>query len=165
MTAATAIDRADAERTGLLTGYGLAFAVWAGALAMTMVLIVGPDVGGAPTPLPVPPRSVTLGLVGAQIVGFAVWTAFLVRLMLLGRRVARDPVLRAAARDERSRGNQRDAVFVAFWVVILATGLTIPLEVSLGVTLTASTFASVAIWLGVTTALLAYVWMERRDAA
>ena len=159
------IDQADALRTRLLTGYVAAFAVWGGALAATMVFVVGPGVGTAPTPMPVPPRPVLLALVAAQLAGFLVWGVFLLRLALLARRVRRDPELRAAARDERSLQNQRRSMLLAFWAVTIVAGATIPLEVAFGITLTASTLASVIVWLGPTVGLAAYVMSERRDAA
>ena len=165
MTDRMSIDQADTRRTALLTGYVAAFAVWGGALAATMVFVVGPGVGTAPTPMPVPPKPVLLALVAAQLAGFLVWFLFLVRLALLARQVQRDPELRAAARDERSLHNQRRGMLLAFWTITLVAGATIPLEVAFGITLTASTLASVLVWLGPTVGLVAYVISERRDAA
>ena len=159
------IDEADAKRNRTLTWYAVAFAVWAGSLVALFVLVIDPGMAVPAFVPPQPPRAILFGLLGLLTVGGLAYAGLLVRLMLLGWAVRRDPALAAAASDERARDNQYRAVFFAFWVVITGAALAIPLEIALGMVFTAKTYAAGLIWLGVTSALFAFVRLERRDAA
>lgn len=152
-------------RMRTLTRYALAFCIWGGSLTIMFALLV--DQGSALTVTPLPTLSVTAVavLVLVQLIAFAAWLIFLVRLMMLGRKARSGTLLHAVATDERTKRNQAKATLVSFWTLIVIAGLALPLEIFAGVVLTAKTYGLMLVWIGPAALLLTYAALERRDAA
>lgn len=152
-------------RMRTLTRYAVAFCIWGGALTIMFAFLIDQGVALAVTPLPTLSVTAVAVLVAVQLIAFAAWLTFLVRLMMLGRKARPGTPLHAVATDERTKRNQAKATLVAFWTLIVVAALALPLEIFAGVVLTAKTYGLMLIWIGPAALLFTYAALERRDAA
>ena len=147
-------DILDRRRRRLLAAYAASYLLWTVPLIVTMLHVTDT----------VPLAGSASWLVPLQLAGFLVWFALMIAVLRLGRRVRSGEPPYAALGDERSSATARRGFLVAFWVVMAAAALVVPLEVW-GVALPGGVVALGLIVVGVTAALLGFVVLDGRDAA